>query len=123
MHLFRPACEHQFADHVASFDLGMSSSKIGRMNWRKRFSQRGLDHLCINPSRDLCQKFVLLNHIFRLIHRAGKHELPNKCGTLSLECVQIYRFGGVNDSANTAQRLNGFAHGLPMLVGLEVLKI
>ena len=60
---------------------------------------------------------MLLNHIFRLIHRAGKHELPNKCGTLSLECVQVYRFGGVNDSANTALRLNGFAHGLPMLVG------
>jgi len=122
MTLGGPTGEHEFANHMACLDFGMGSSKISRIDWGERFGQRGLDLLSIDPFCNPREKLVLFNHVFGLIHRTRKHEFPRKSRTLSLQCIEVDGFRGVNDSANAALRFNGLAHSLPMLVGLRSIE-
>ena len=100
MALGGPTGEHELADHMACLDC-MGSSEIGRIDWGERFGQRGLDLLSIDPFCNPREKLVLFNHIFGLIHRTRKHEFPRKSRTLSLQCIEVHGFCGLDDSANT----------------------
>src|SRR5580692_9401040 len=80
-----------FTDCLSAFDERMGPLQVLDVDGAKRLRLRRAQHTTIDKVRNTVQQSTLLRHVWRLPHRARKHELPMERRRFTLKWHYIER--------------------------------